>query len=105
VVLENPKNELRPGLFVTVHVALEELTAAVVVPRSAVQILDEEEIVFVQKGDGFAAVPVSLGRGDSEVVEIRSGLKAGQRYVSRGAFELKAKIATSGMDAHAGHGH
>ena len=50
-------------------------------------------------------MPATLGRGDRTRVEITRGLAAGQRYVTHGAFELKAKIATSGMDAHAGHGH
>jgi len=105
VVLANQGNVLRPGLFVTVRVALPTVEAAVIVPRSAVQILDEKEIVFIEKGDGFEAVPVTLGRGDRKMVEVTRGLSAGQRYVVRGAFELKAKIATSGLGAHAGHGH
>jgi len=105
VVLANEDHDLRPGLFVTVRVALPTVEAAVVVPRSAVQILDEREVVFVAEGDGFEAVPVRLGRGDRDVVEVTSGLAVGQRYVKRGAFELKAKVATSGLGAHAGHGH
>jgi len=105
LVLANPEGRLRPGLFVNVRVELPTVAAAVVVPRSAVQILDEKEVVFIEKGDGFEAVPVVLGSGDRHTVEVTRGLKAGQRYVKRGAFELKAKIATSGMGAHAGHGH
>ena len=34
-----------------------------------------------------------------------AGLTPGQRYVTAGAFELKTKIVTSGLGAHAGHGH
>ena len=105
VVLANEENALRPGLFVTVRVALPTVEAAVVVPRSAVQILDEKEVVFVASGDGFEARPVTLGRGDRKIVEITHGLDAGQRFVLSGAFELKARIATSGLGAHAGHGH
>ena len=76
-----------------------------IVPRAAVQILDQKQVVFIAEGDGFEAVPVELGRGDRTVVEVKSGLEAGQRYVEKGAFELKAKVATSGLGAHAGHGH
>jgi len=105
VVLKNEGNGLRPGLFVTVRVALPTVEAAVVIPRSAIQILDQRDVVFVEKGDGFEAVPVELGDGDRTSVEVTHGLEAGQRYVDRGAFELKAKVATSGLGAHAGHGH
>ena len=105
VVLANEGDAVRPGLFVTVRVSLPTVLAAVVVPRSAVQVLDERDVVFIAEGGGFEAVPVELGRGDRDVVEITSGLEAGRRFVTRGAFELKAKIATSGLGAHAGHGH
>lgn len=105
VVMPNADGTLRPGLFVTVHVRLPASEAAVVVPRGAVQVLDERNVVFVPDGDGFLAVPVELGRGDRERVEVVSGLDPGREFVERGAFELKAAIATSGLDAHAGHGH
>jgi multidrug efflux pump subunit AcrA (membrane-fusion protein) len=39
------------------------------------------------------------------VVPKTSGLRPGQRYVARGAFDLKAIIATSSLGGHAGHGH
>lgn len=105
VQLANEGGRLRPGLFVTVHVTLPAVRAAVVVPRDAVQILDQRQVVFVEEGDGFEAVPVETGDGDRERVVVTSGLEAGQRFVEHGAFELKAKVATSGLGAHAGHGH
>jgi cobalt-zinc-cadmium efflux system membrane fusion protein len=67
--------------------------------------MGEEPVVFVDATEGFKPMPVSLGRGNASHVEVLSGLVAGQRYVTQGAFELKAKIVTSGLDAHAGHGH
>jgi len=48
---------------------------------------------------------VKIGSSDAEHVEILSGLKPGQRYVIKGAFDLKAHMLTSNMDPHAGHGH
>jgi len=105
VVLDNADGSLRPGSYVTVRVDTQAVKAAVVVPRSAVQVLDEKNVVFVQEGDGFEAVRVKLGAGDRERVAVTDGLKPGQRYVTSGGFELKAKIATSGLGAHAGHGH
>ena len=105
VILPNEDGALRPGLFVSVRVALPTVEAPVVVPRGAVQILDQKTVVFIAEGDGFEAVPVVLGRGDRTRVEITHGLEPGQSYVEQGAFELKAKVATSGLGAHAGHGH
>ncbi len=105
VVLPNPDGRLRPGLFVSAEIALGQESAAVVIPKSAVQRMDEEPVVFLDEAEGFTPALVSLGRSNQSHVEILSGLAAGQRYVTQGAFELKAKIVTSGLDAHAGHGH
>ena len=105
VVLDNEDGALRPGLYVTVSMAARPQDATVVIPQLAIQVLNEKEVVFVESGDGFDAVSVKLGAADREKVEIVSGLRPGQRYVVQGAFDLKAKIVTSGLDTHAGHGH
>ena len=105
IVLENPDGSLRPGLYATVRVDVGAVRGAVVIPRAAVQIVDQKEVVFVEDGDGFVAEPVTLGPSDRKGVIVTSGLSAGQRFVLEGAFELKAKLATSGLGAHAGHGH
>ena len=105
VVLPNPDGELRPGLFVSAELSVGQESTAVVIPKSAVQRIDEETVVFLDTDEGFASTVVSLGQSNDSMVEVLSGLAAGQRYVTDGAFELKAKITTSGLDAHAGHGH
>ncbi len=105
VVLDNKDGTLRPGLYVTVRMTAQPQDAPVVIPKLAVQVLEEKEVVFVEEGDGFDAVPVKLGAADSERVVVTSGLRPGQRYVVRGAFDLKAQLVTSGLGAHAGHGH
>lgn len=105
VVLDNKDNTFRPGLYVTVHVTANTQNAPIVIPKSAVQVLDEKEVVFVEDSDGFEAIPVKLGISDRKRVIVKSGLSSGQRYVKHGAFELKAKIVSGGLGAHAGHGH
>jgi len=105
VVLPNPTGRWRPGLFVSATVSLGRSDAKVVVPPSAVQNLNGRNVVFVQAEGGFLPRSVVTGTSDAHGVEIVSGLAAAEWYVSRGAFELKAKVVTSGLDAHAGHGH
>ena len=103
--LSNPHGHWMPGLFVTAHVVSVQSDAYVVVHKESVQSLDGEIVVFVPLGDVFETVPVVLGRSNNTHVEIESGLGQGDRYVSKGAFALKAEIVTSGLDPHAGHGH
>lgn len=105
VVLSNPDGSWRPGLFVTAEVSAGEDSAAVLIEKTAVQRLGEEPVVFLDTEEGLRSTPVQLGRVNETHVEVLSGLDAGQRYVTQGAFELKAKLVTSDLDVHAGHGH
>jgi len=105
VMVSNPDGDLRPGLYATVQVSVESVDVPVIIFREAVQVLDNEEVVFIEDGDGFIPVPVILGKSDRDRVTVLSGLEPGQRYVRKGAFEMKAHIVTSGLDPHAGHGH
>lgn len=104
VVLPNGERRWRPGLFVTGRVELDRIPAAVVVPRTAIQTADGRPVVFVETGDAFAARAVELGRADAENVEVRAGLDAGERYVARGGFVLKAQMSKASF-GHAGHAH
>jgi cobalt-zinc-cadmium efflux system membrane fusion protein len=105
VVLPNPEGYFRPGLFITANLVGEEIPVSLRVSKSALQNLDGENCVFIKHLDGFKSQPVTIGRTSRTHAEIISGLKKGQSYVTNGAFEIKAKIITSTMDSHAGHGH
>ncbi len=105
VVLPNPDRRWRPGLFVKARISMGELQLPLVIPKEAIQRLGNENVVFVETKGGYDPKHVSLGRSDGSSVEILSGLHAGERYVARGGFELKAIMMTRDMGAHAGHGH
>jgi cobalt-zinc-cadmium efflux system membrane fusion protein len=105
IILPNSKGEWRPGLFITAELTIHEETVPLLISKAAVQRLDEEIVVFVETKEGFEARPVVTGRANSVQLEVLSGLKAGETYVAKGAFSLKAKIIASDLDAHAGHGH
>jgi cobalt-zinc-cadmium efflux system membrane fusion protein len=105
VEIPNASGRWRPGLFVTATSIADEFEAPVVVPKRAVQTIEGETVLFVPDGAAFESAPVVLGRSNGTHVEIESGLAAGEQYVLEGAFALKAEVVTSGLDAHAGHGH
>jgi cobalt-zinc-cadmium efflux system membrane fusion protein len=105
VILPNPDGHFRPGLFITASLVGEEIPVSLVVPKSALQNLEGETCIFIKDQGDFKHQPVTIGKTTKTHAEVTSGLKAGQHYVSQGAFELKAKIVTSTMDSHAGHGH
>lgn len=93
VVLPNPDGRWRPGLFVTARVTVNETEAPLLIPKTALQNVDEKTCVFVQTEKGFEPRPVTLGRANDTSVEVTSGLAAGQRYVTQGAFTLKAELS------------
>lgn len=103
VVLSNPDGHWRPGLFVTGTVEINSLEADVVVPKTALQTIDDQTVVFVQTAEGFEPRLVSLGRTSKTHVEIRSGLTAGQHYVTKGGFTLKAELAKSSFESGYAH--
>lgn len=105
VVLDNTDARWRPGTFATgtISTSVEELD--VIVPRDAVQMIEGQTVVFIDHQGVLEPAPVSVGRSDRENVEIVEGLRPGTAFVAQGAFQLKAKHITSGLDAHAGHGH
>ena len=105
VVLPNPEGNWRPGLFVTSQFLGEEIPVKILIPKSALQNLEGKTCVFIHHSDGFESQEITVGLTNKTHAEIISGLREGQRYVAQGAFDLKAKIITSTMDSHAGHGH
>ncbi|MGH6692280.1 MAG: efflux RND transporter periplasmic adaptor subunit [Gammaproteobacteria bacterium] len=95
VVLDNRSGKLRPGLFVTAAVPLRSATEAeaTAVPGDAVQKISGLPAVFVETGLGrFELRPVETGREAHGMVEIRHGLKNGERVVAKGAFVLKSEL-------------
>lgn len=103
VVLPNPDGVLRPGMFVTAQVETASLEVPLVVPKTALQTVEDETVVFIKTAEGFAPQPVKLGRTNTVNVEIVSGLKPGQTYVSKGAFTLKAQLSKGAFGD--GHNH
>ena len=103
VVLPNRGGQLRPGLFVTGRVTLSTVPVPILVSMTALQTIDEKTVVFVEDEDGFEPRAVTVGRSNGTHVEITSGLKSGQKYVSAGAFTLKAQLAKGSFGD--GHGH
>jgi cobalt-zinc-cadmium efflux system membrane fusion protein len=108
VVLTNPGPAWRPGLFATAEVVVDRGAVPLLINDSAVQTVDGAEVIFVQETDAFEARPVKLGRKgsvaegkDGRVVEVLDGVKAGERYVAKNSFLLKAELGKS----EAGHEH
>ncbi len=95
VVLPNHRGIWKPGLFVTGNIMVKDLKADVLIPKTALQTLEDQTVVFVRTEDGFKPQPIEIGRENEVSVEVVHGLKPGTVYVSKGGFTLKAELLKS----------
>lgn len=99
VVLLNPDGLWRPGLFVTGKVATGEISVPLVVPKTALQTIEGQTVVFIKTDEGFLSQPVTTGRTSETYIEVLSGITPGQQYVVKGGFTLKAQLSKSDFDS------
>jgi len=90
---ENPGYYLKPGMFVSAQIQAELEDSAVLVPEAAVLRSGAKNTVFVALAGGkFEARDVSLGvEAENDLVQVTSGLSAGERVVTSGQFLLDSE--------------
>lgn len=103
IVINNTDQKWRPGLFVSVVVTLSDFTSDIVIPKTAIESIDNHPVVFIKTEEGFEPHSVKLGRSDTTHVEVLDGLHEGEQYVTKNAFVLKAQMQKASFGD--GHGH
>jgi multidrug efflux pump subunit AcrA (membrane-fusion protein) len=104
VRVANSERRLRPGMFASVGLSVPAASGAatasvVTIPESAVITDGDDRYVFVQVGErAFLRRAVEVAPGASAGrVAIRSGVSAGERVVSNGAFTLKSELGKASL--------
>ncbi len=99
------KGEVVPGAFVEVYLLSSLMSNVLSVPKTA---LTEESglfFVFLQLDEeGYKKQEVKPGANNGKEVQILSGLKAGDRVVTEGAYQVKLASASNAIPAHS-HEH
>lgn len=91
--VKNP-GELKPGFFTEVTLASETRKGALVVPEGAIQASDKGFVTYVVQQDKAQLRPVAIGlRTGTGIVEILSGVKAGEVVVTEGSDRLADGVA------------
>ncbi len=88
----NPTEELKSGLFVKGQITTGGRTGVLQVPRAALLTWDvatKQAALFVVSSDTARRRMVQTGSVSGELVEVTSGLSAGEAVVTRGAFNLR----------------
>lgn len=89
----NTEGRLKPEMYATVTLGESEPREVVAVPSQAVQEIDGKPAVFVEEPEGrYSRRFVTLGQDVEDWIEVTSGVKAGERVVTAGAFLLKSEL-------------
>lgn len=97
---------LVPGSFVTLYIRTKSDDMALAVPNGGIVEEMGNTFVFVQiTPELFEKRLVQLGATDGERTVIVSGVKAGERLVTKGAAMVKLAQGAGALDPHAGHVH
>lgn len=99
------KGDVIPGAFVEVYLLSTPMEGVISLPHTA---LTEEQgsfFAYLQLDEeGYKKQPVTLGADNGESVQILSDIKAGDRVVTQGAYQVKLASATNAIPAHS-HEH
>jgi membrane fusion protein, multidrug efflux system len=80
---------LQPGMFGRVKIDYDQRADALVIPRNALLDDENDPAVYTVRAGKAARVPIKLGYYDGEWVEVRGGLKMGDRVVTAGKVALR----------------
>jgi len=101
----NPDGQLLVGQAGTAVLYLKDRVTVPVVPAAAILTEAGRPFLFLQVGgESFEKRRVELGARDGDRVAVTAGLKAGDRVVTRGTYDVQLASAAKGLPAE-GHVH
>ncbi|MBV9014802.1 MAG: efflux RND transporter periplasmic adaptor subunit, partial [Alphaproteobacteria bacterium] len=94
--VENPDRALKPMMFASFKIVTGEATTAPAVPQDAIVYEGDAARVWVARDNGTVeARNVTTGQISDGIVEIREGLSAGEKVVTRGTLFIDRAGGTS----------
>lgn len=84
LVLDPPDNRIKIGMYCRVKLITESKAGVVAIPREAIVNRSGQEAVFVVNGNTVENCPISVGITVDNMVEVVSGLTAGNEVVVSG---------------------
>lgn len=99
------KGDVISGSFVEVYLLSSPIENVISLPRTA--LTEEQGLFFVYlqlDEEGYKKQEVTLGADDGKSVQILTGVKAGDRVVTEGAYQVRLASASNAIPAHS-HEH
>ncbi|MDM9380210.1 efflux RND transporter periplasmic adaptor subunit [Chlorogloeopsis sp. ULAP01] len=95
--INNIGGQLKPGMFAELEVMTNQASdAQLVIPSSAVVDVNGKKTVYVQNGNAYQPIEVSLGQTSGDLIEVKTGLFEGDLIVTQRAPQLYAQSLRGG---------
>jgi RND family efflux transporter MFP subunit len=88
VAVNNPTEEIKPGMHAEVEIAAEIYQNRLIVPQEAILVRSGRKLVFVVEGDLAKWRYVEIGLENEKYAEILDGVKKGEPVIVEGHFTL-----------------
>lgn len=95
-IIDNADGHWRPGSAVKARITVEQQPVDLMLPLSALQTMQGEDVVFVRDGETYTARAVELGTRDGARAQVLSGLCKGEKVVVAESYLIKADILKEG---------
>jgi len=99
ITVANRSLRLKPGMYATIYFDVEVGNAVIAVPRQAVVVTGQRNIVFVREPNGMLEPrEVVLGARSEDRIQILSGLDEGETIVAAANFlvDAESRLASTG---------
>ena len=87
--IPNPKGVLLPGMFARTKIFVMEKPDTLVVPATAVRLVEKVPTVYVIASNKAKAAPVKIGYESVDYVEILSGVSEGDRVIAQFTDQIR----------------
>ncbi|WP_315787813.1 efflux RND transporter periplasmic adaptor subunit [Fischerella sp. JS2] len=95
--INNSGGILKPGMFAELEVLTDQTSApSLAIPTSAVVDANGRKVVYLQNGNAYQPVEVTLGQTSGDMIEVNSGLFEGDMIVTQRATQLYAQSLRGG---------
>ncbi|MEG0500134.1 MAG: efflux RND transporter periplasmic adaptor subunit [Rikenellaceae bacterium] len=102
----NNSADILPGSFVEVYLKEKPMAGAIAIPLSAVTEEQNVYYVYTHRGEQlYRKNEVKLGANDGKFVEVLSGIKDGDKVVTKGTYQIKLASSSGVIPAACGHQH
>jgi membrane fusion protein, heavy metal efflux system len=97
--IPNLHGRLKPQMFGELHVPIGGTTQGLIIPAESILQDNVETYVFIATNDTtFERRDVSLGATCDSMVEVKAGVKRGERVVTKGSFQLKSELMKEALE-------